>query len=195
MVALRNGTELIRFHSATPGDDPRHASRSPACSRRRRWSASTCGRPTASSMASAAPAGSIGSTPITGAATPIGPVVPDGAVRHPASAWTSTRWSIACASSATPSRTSASTRTTAPSPASTRRSTRRARVAAAAYSQQRRRHRVDRALRHRCGLRPAGDPEPAERRRPDRGRLARRRHRRPTSPSTSRRSTTPPSRP
>ena len=51
----------------------------------------------------------------------------------PASAWTSTPWSIACASSATPSRTSASTRTTAPSPASTRRSIRRARSSAAAY--------------------------------------------------------------
>ena len=123
--------------------------------------------------------------------------LPDAAVRARASAWTSTRWSIASASSATPSRTSASTRTTAPSPASTRRSTRPATVTGAAYTQQRRWRGHDAPLRHRRRDRSVDAPGQSERqrRRADRDRPARRQHLDRRRPSTSRRSTTPPSRP
>ncbi len=132
MVALR-GNELIRFHSASPGTILGTATHHrPAARRAARRHRHAPGRRPALWRRQHQPA------------LPVEPdhrrgdrrSVPSSRRCCPAraSAWTSTRWSIACASSATPSRTSASTRTTAPSPASTRRSIRPATVTGVAYS-------------------------------------------------------------
>jgi hypothetical protein len=97
MVALR-GNELIRFHSATPGSS----------------SASTCARPTAGCTASVVRVGCIRSIRSRASRRKSGRRSPRRS-RARASGSTSTRPPTACASSATPSRTCGSTRTTVPS--------------------------------------------------------------------------------